>query len=75
MINSIEKDDEKMDEMLILQSLTETEPTHDSIEEKYKEQILMDEISEMIGRQLAELNKTELNREAKLNEEVIDESL
>jgi len=75
MINSIEKDDEKMEEMLILQSLIDTVPDYDSIEEKYEEQILMDEISEMIGRQLAELNKTELNREAKLNEEVIDESL
>jgi hypothetical protein len=64
MINSIEEDDEKMDEMLILQSLTETEIAYDSIEEKYEEQILMDEISEMIGRQLT-----------KLNEEVIDESL
>jgi len=64
MINSIEKDDERMEELLILQSFIEAEPTHDSIEEKYEEQIIMDEISEMIGRQLA-----------KLNEEVIDESL
>ena len=56
--DKIEEDDERMEELLMLQSLTETdEPVYDSLEEKYEEKIIMDEVSEIVARQLSKLNE------------------
>lgn len=58
--NQIEKDDEKLDELLMLQSLSEKdEPVYDSLEEKYEEKIIMDQVSEIVARQLSKLDKAE----------------
>lgn len=54
----IEQDDEKIDELLMLQSMSETdEPIYDSIEEKYEEQIVMKEISEMVANHLSNMDR------------------
>jgi hypothetical protein len=54
----IEKDDEKLDDMLMLQSLSESEePVYSSLEEKYEEQLIMDQVSEIVGRQLSKMNE------------------
>lgn len=54
----IEQDDEKLDDLLMLQSLSDKdEPVYDSLEEKYEEKIIMDEISEIVSRQLRKLNE------------------
>ena len=56
--DSIEQDDEKIDELLMLQSMSETdEPIYDSIEEKYEEQIVMKEISEMVANHLSNMDR------------------
>lgn len=56
--DAIEQDDEKIDEMLMLQSMSESEePAYSSIEEKYEEQLIMDQVSEIVGRQLANMNR------------------
>ena len=48
--NRLKNDDEKMEDLLILQDLTETEPVYDSIEEKYEEEILIDSVTKMLNR-------------------------
>ena len=54
----IEQDDEKIDEMLMLQSMSESdEPVYSSLEEKYEEQLIMDEVSEIVNRQLSKMYK------------------
>lgn len=49
----IEQDDNKIDDLLILQSLSEDdEVKYDSIEEKYEEHILIDEINRSINEDI-----------------------
>jgi hypothetical protein len=50
--DAIEKDDEKMDELLTFQSMTEDVVEYGSIEEKYEEHLMMDEITKIIERQM-----------------------
>ena len=52
MADPIEADDEKMDELLMLQSMTEADEQPASIEEKYEEQIMMAEVVEIVNRQM-----------------------
>jgi len=49
-MDPIEEDDEKMDELLMLQSMyDETQPVeYDSIEEKYESKIIMDHIDKLM---------------------------
>ena len=54
----IEQDDEKFEEMSMLQSESELEvPAYDSIEEKYEERLIMDQVSEIVSRQLEKMNR------------------
>ena len=50
--NSIEKDDVKIDELLTLQSISEPIPEHDSIEEKYEEELVFKQVAELISRRM-----------------------
>ena len=48
MNDSIEKDDEKMDELMFLQTVSEGEPKYSSIEEKYEDEILFEKIASIM---------------------------
>ena len=45
--DSIENDDNKMDDLLYLQSLSEEISEHATLEEKYEEEILIDQVTKM----------------------------
>lgn len=49
MADPIEEDDEKMDELLMLQSMTVSDEPATSIEEKWEERIMLAEVSKMIA--------------------------
>jgi hypothetical protein len=51
--DSIEKDDVKLDELLTLQSISEPLPEPSSIEEKYEEELVFEQIAELINDRLA----------------------
>jgi len=59
MPDAIENDDEKFEELMMLQSLSsdKEKPVYASLEEKYEEQIIMDEVSEIVARQLAKMTE------------------
>ena len=48
----IENDDNTMDDLLFYQSLSEDEPKHASIEEKYEEEIMIQEVTKIIEKNL-----------------------
>lgn len=51
--DSIENDDIKLDELLVLQSLSEEIPESSSIEEKYEEELIFEQVAELINSRLA----------------------
>jgi hypothetical protein len=51
--DSIENDDIKLDELLTLQSISEPMPEPSSIEEKYEEELVFEQIAELIQHRLA----------------------
>jgi hypothetical protein len=51
--NSIENDDIKLDELLVLQSLSEEILEPSSIEEKYEEELIFEQVAELINSRLA----------------------
>ena len=67
MLDQIENDDEKFEELLMLQSLSsdKEKPVYASLEEKYEEKIIMDEVSELVARQLAKMNETDEEKDSK----------
>ena len=50
MKTQIEKDDEKMDELLMFQSMTCEDAKYSSIEEKYEEEIMIENIMEKVNK-------------------------
>lgn len=60
----IEQDDEKIEDLMMLQSLSSDDenPVYASLEEKYEEKIIMDEVSEIVARQLAKLHEEDDKR-------------
>ena len=50
----IENDDIKFEELLSLQSMSEPAPEHASIEEKYEEELVFEQIADIVNRRLAE---------------------
>jgi hypothetical protein len=57
--SSIEKDDIKIDELLTLQSISEPVPEPNSIEEKYEEELVFEQIAELINHRLSAKKDTE----------------
>ena len=51
--DSIENDDIKLDELLTLQSISEPLPVPPSIEEKYEEELIFEQVAELINSRLA----------------------
>ena len=51
--DSIETDDIKLDELLTLQSISEPLPEPPSIEEKYEEEIIFEQVAKLINSRLA----------------------
>lgn len=51
----IEKDDEKLDELMMLQEFDEEKrpPKYDSVEDKYEEQLLLDHVEKMVAKYMA----------------------
>lgn len=52
--DSIEEDDEKLEKLLFFQDLTQTENKHESLEEKYEQEIIMEQISKKWMKSLEE---------------------
>jgi hypothetical protein len=50
----IEEDDSKLDHLLFLQDIAQGQPEHASIEEKYEEEILINQVTKMLD---GEINK------------------
>ena len=46
----IQKDDEKMDELIFLQTVSEGDPKYSSIEEKYEDELLFQEIERIVNK-------------------------
>lgn len=54
----IDEDDAKMEDLTLLQEISEKEPKHDLIEEKYEEKILIEQVIKMLD------GKSEKNRQS-----------
>jgi hypothetical protein len=61
----IEKDDEKIDELMMFQEFSEEKipPKYDSVEEKYEEELMMEQVMEIVDRQLSQRNWADLDEE------------
>ena len=70
MENAIEKDDEKMEELLVLQSMTDEEPKYDSVEEKYEDEIMMDQVINMVNEKIFDPLEMNDEREKELLESI-----
>ena len=70
MENAIEKDDEKMEELLVLQSMTDEEPKYDSVEEKYEDEIMMDQVINMVNEKIFDPLEMNDEREKELLENI-----
>jgi len=63
--DTIEKDDLKLDDLMVLQSLSEPPPEYSSIEEKYEEEIVFEQIAGLINQRLAETDDFKRKLEGK----------
>ncbi len=50
--DQIENDDEKLENLVYLQDITQGPPEHASLEEKYEEEIMISEVTKMLDRDL-----------------------
>ena len=66
--DSIETDDIKLDELLTLQSISEPLPEPPSIEEKYEEEIIFEQVAKLINSRLAKKDVEQAIEEMKENE-------
>ena len=67
-LEGYDAEDEKMDTLLTLQSMTQYEPDNLSMEEKYEEQILMDEVMGMVNNSIFQPSEMNDEREKELLE-------
>lgn len=68
MADPIESDDEKMEELLTLQSMTEVPEEPSSLEEKYEEQLIMEQVLEIVDKQLSQRQFIDEEDEAEMEE-------
>ena len=66
--DSIETDDIKLDELLTLQSISEPLPEPPSIEEKYEEEIIFEQVAKLINSRLAKKDVEQAIEEMKENQ-------
>ena len=55
--DSIEKDDEQIEELLFLQEMKDESTKYNSIEEKYEEKLILDEVEKMVSKYMERSNK------------------
>jgi hypothetical protein len=55
----VSNDDTKMEDLLILQSLTEDDPNYKTIEQKYEEEIAFKQVTDLISKRFASNRENE----------------